>query len=80
MNPYAVTGFVTSLASLLVPFFGLTGIVSLALSSLGLLHAKLEKSRRGLSVAGIIVSIVSIVLAVAENVLLFLYFTKKITF
>ena len=79
MNAYAVTGFVISLASLLVPFFGLTGIVSLALSSLGLMQARLEKSSRGLSVAGIIVSIVSIVLAVAETVFLGLYllgFTK----
>ncbi len=80
MNAYAVTGFVISLASLLVPFFGLTGIVSLALSSLGLMQARLEKSSRGLSVAGIIVSIVSIVLAVAETVFLGLYLLGFIKF
>ncbi len=78
MNPYAVSGFVISLASILVPFFGLTGVVSLALSSVGLAIAKLEKSRRGLSTAGVIVSIISIVLACAENAVLILLLLGKL--
>ena len=78
MNPYAVSGFVISLASILVPFFGLTGVVSLALSSVGLSIAKLEKSRRGLSTAGVIVSIISIVLACAENAVLILLLLGKL--
>lgn len=78
MNTYAVAGFVTSIASLLVPFFGLSGTVALALSALGFTQAKFEKSRKGLSLSGLIISIVSIVLACAENVLLLLHYLGKL--
>ena len=79
MNNFAVAGFVTSIASLFVPFFGLTSVAGLALSAVGRLQAHYEKGRKSLSVSGMIISIASIVLACAENVFIVLLLLGKIT-
>ncbi len=78
MNDFALAGFVTSLASLFVPFFGLTPVLGLILSAIGKMHAKYEKSKKGLGIAGMILSIISLVIACAENVFLFLLWRGKL--
>ena len=78
MNSFAVAGLVTAIASLFVPFFGLTGTVGLVLSSLGRAEAKAHRSTKGKSVAGIVISIISIILALGENAVIVLYFLGKL--
>ncbi len=78
MNTYAVAGFVISIASLFTPFFGLSSTIALALSAIGFVQARVEKSRKGLALSGLIISIVSVVLACAENILLLLHYLGKL--
>lgn len=66
-NIYGIIGFVVSIMALLTSFVfigGLFGIVSLVLSILGLNYAKKLKEGKGLSIAGLIISIISIVIVV----------------
>ena len=78
MNFFSIAGFVIAVSSLLIPCFGLTGIAGLALSAIGRAQARAEKGRKGFSVAGIVIAIISILLATAENVYLLLYLTGKV--
>lgn len=79
MNACAVAGFVSAIASLLVPFFGLTSTIALSLSAIGFHIARMEKGRKGIALAGLIISIVSVVLACAENMVLLLHSLGKLS-
>ncbi len=78
MNAYAVAGFVMAIASLLVPFFGFSSTIALALSAVGFYIARMEKGQKGIALSGVIISIVSVVLACAENILLLLHYLGRL--
>ncbi len=60
-NGLAIAGFVVSLASLLINFGGIVGLVGTILSAIGLsqVNSKGEKGK-GMAIAGLVVGIVSI--------------------
>ena len=61
-NGIAIAGFVVSLASLLINFAGIVGLVGTILSIIGLNQTKdNSKKGKGLAIAGLIVGIFSIV-------------------
>ena len=61
-NGLAVAGFVVSLVSLFINFWGIIGIVGLILSAFGMQKVKLLNQKgRGLAIAGLVIGIISAV-------------------
>ena len=60
-NGLAIAGFVVSLASLLINFAGIVGLVGTILSAVGLtqVNSKGEKGK-GMAIAGLVIGIISI--------------------
>lgn len=58
----SVVGFVVSLISLLINFWGIMGIVATVFSVIGLLHCNQNHAKgKGLAIAGIVIGTISIV-------------------
>lgn len=61
----AIAGFVVSLCSIILSFWGITPVISIILSVLGLLKAKNDGYKgRGLAIAGLVIGIISLVLTI----------------
>lgn len=60
-NGLAIAGFVVSLVSLFINFWGIVGLVGTILSAVGLSHVKKTNSGKGLAIAGLVIGIISIV-------------------
>ena len=73
-NSLALAGFIVSLCSLFISLWGLTAIVGIILSSIGLGQIKkTNENGKGLAIAGIIIGAASIVINVfAVIIMLFL--------
>ncbi len=70
-NGLAVAGFVVSLASLLISFWGITSVVGIILSAVALSQIKkTNESGKGLAVAGLIIGIVSVIVVFFSLILL----------
>ena len=65
-NGLAIAGFVVSLASLLINFAGIVGLVGTILSAVGLtqVNSKGEKGK-GMAIAGLVIGIISILYCVS---------------
>lgn len=64
INSLALAGFITSIISLFLNFWGIVGIVGVVLSSVGLAQISSRKERGGgLAISGIIVGVFSILYA-----------------
>ncbi len=60
-NTMCVVGFVMSLISLLINFWGIVGIIGTVLSIVGLMNCKKKNEKgKGLAIAGIIIGVISI--------------------
>ena len=57
-NGLSIAGFVVSIASLFLGLFGITGIVGIVLSAVGLNQAKREGGGTALAITGIILGII----------------------
>ncbi len=57
-NGLSIAGFVVSIASLFLGLFGITGIIGVVLSAVGLNQAKKEGGSTGLAITGIILGII----------------------
>ena len=60
-NGLAIAGFVVSIVSLFINFWGIVGLVGTILSAIGLSQVKKTNSGKGLAIAGLVIGIVSIV-------------------
>ena len=63
-NGVAIAGMVVGIASILFPFYGITGIVGIILSILGLKKKKTTGKGKGMAIAGICCSVVGIVMGI----------------
>lgn len=64
INSFALAGFITSIISLFLNFWGIVGIVGVVLSSVGLAQISSKHERgSGLAISGIIVGVFSIIYA-----------------
>lgn len=62
-NGLAVAGFVVSLASLLISFWGITSVVGIILSAVALSQIKkTNESGKGFALAGLIIGIIGIII------------------
>ena len=62
-NGLAVAGFVVSLASLLINFWGITSVVGIILSAVALSQIKkTNESGKGFALAGLIIGIIGIII------------------
>ncbi len=57
-NGLSIAGFIVSIASLFLGFFGITGVVGITLSAVGRSQAVREGGKTGLATAGIILGII----------------------
>lgn len=57
-NGLCIAGFIVSIASLFLGFWGITGLVGVVLSAVGLNQAKREGGSTGLAITGIILGII----------------------
>ncbi len=57
-NGLSIAGFVVSIASLFLGLFGITGLIGVVLSAVGLNQAKKEGGSTGLAITGIILGII----------------------
>lgn len=65
MNGLAVAGFVVSLVSLLLNFWGTVGLVGAVLSGVGLSQVgHMQQRGKGLAIAGLVIGIFSILWAI----------------
>lgn len=64
INSLALTGFITSIISLFLNFWGIVGIVGVVLSSVGLAQINSNKERgSGFAISGIMIGVFSILYA-----------------
>lgn len=64
INSLALAGFITSIISLFLNFWGIVGIVGVVLSSVGLAQINSKKERgSGLAISGIMIGVFSILYA-----------------
>lgn len=63
-NGLSIAGFVVSCCSLLVNFYGVVGLVGLILSAVGRSHAKSEGTKTGLATAGIVISLIGMLMGI----------------
>ena len=62
LNVFALVGFIVSLASLLIDFGGIVGLVGLIFSSIALRQLKTDgKKGKGFAITGLVVGIISII-------------------
>ena len=64
-NGLAIAGFVVGLVSIFLNFYCITGIVGLILSILGLKKSKETGKSKSLAIAGIVCSIIGIIVGIA---------------
>lgn len=57
-NGLSIAGFIVSIASLFLGLFGITGLVGVVLSAVGLNQAQKEGGGTGLAITGIILGII----------------------
>lgn len=57
-NGLSIAGFIVSLGSMFIGFYGIVGLAGIVLSAVGLNQAKNEGGKKGLAVAGIILGII----------------------
>ena len=71
INVLSIVGFVLSLVSLLLAFYGIVAIVGLVLSIVGLIQCNQRGERlKGLAIAGIIISVCSLIYTIYVLVIL----------
>lgn len=63
-NGIAIAGFVVGLVSILINFYGITGIVGLILSIIGLKKSKETQNGKGLAIAGICCSVIGLIIGI----------------
>ena len=63
-NGMAIAGFVVGLVSIFLNFYGITGIIGLVLSIVGLKKSKETGKEKGLAIAGIVCSIIGIIVGI----------------
>ena len=67
---FSLAGFIISLLSIIITFFGIMPIISLALSMIGLKHAnQMEQTYKILGIIGVIISFFIIVLTIYYTLL-----------
>ncbi len=69
-NGLAIAGFVVSIVSLFINFWGIVGLIGTILSAVGLSKAKTKNSEKGFAIAGLIIGIISVVYGIYVIVLL----------
>ena len=71
LNPFALTGFIVSLSSLLLSFWGITAIVGIVFSSIA--HYQLKdqpkSTSKNFALAGLIIGIVSLALSILWDII-----------
>ena len=60
-NGLATAGFVVSICSLILNFYGIVGLIGAILSGIGLSKVKTIGKGKGLAIAGLIIGIISII-------------------
>ena len=71
-NGLAIGGFVVSIASLFLNFYGLVGVVGLALSAIA--RSQIKRDGTGgdkLALAGIVIGIISVIYGIVATVMVF---------
>ena len=68
-NGLAIAGFVVGLVSIFLNFYCITGIVGLILSIVGFKKSKETEKGKGLAIAGIICSIIGIVVGIVDIIM-----------
>ncbi len=63
-NSFALAGFIVSVSSLFLNFWGIVGIIGLVLSSVGISQIKVSNEKGiGMAISGIIIGVFSILYA-----------------
>lgn len=71
-NTVAVTGFVISMISLFINFFGLVGLAGAITSLVGLLKVNKTKEKgKGLAIVGLIIGIISVIYGIYTTLSVF---------